>query len=84
MRNDQWIPVTKLPTERDANEKGYVITYLRKDRQWGWPTKVGFTKWNKVNRQRHTHWMHCPNAPANREGEQTLSREGAAAEESKS
>jgi len=53
----EWISVkNKLPTKDDADDKGYVMIYQRQDRQWGWPTRVGFGKWNRVTPKVHTHW----------------------------
>lgn len=60
----EWISVKdRLPANVDAGEKGYVMTYLRKDRQNGYPTRICFNKWNKVTPETHTHWMRLPKSP---------------------
>lgn len=59
-----WINSKKRKPELlDACPKGYVMVYLRNDRQWGQPTRFGFSKWNRVTSSRHSHWVKIPNAP---------------------
>jgi len=61
---EKWTSITDgYPAENDADDRGYVLVYLRKDRQWGWPTRVGFGKWNRVCKGSHTHWMQPPKPP---------------------
>ncbi len=60
----EWVAVSdRLPIISDGDQKGYVMVFLRTDRQWGWPTNVGFGKWNRVSSRSHTHWRRCPKPP---------------------
>ena len=62
---DNWISTKdKLPTIEDGCKTGYVISYIRNDRQWGWPTKYGYSKWDRVKITTHTHWMKLPPPPS--------------------
>ena len=59
-----WVETKKqLPIMTDANEDGYVLVSLRKDRQWGRGNRIGFIKWNRVKSERHTHWAKAPQPP---------------------
>lgn len=52
-----WIALgSRLPTASDADSNGYVLVHLRSDRQWGYPTKVGAAKFERVTSVKHTHW----------------------------
>lgn len=60
----EWISVKdRRPKLEDASDRGFVMVFLRDDRQWGNPTKCGFAKWNRVSDDRHTHWMPLPEPP---------------------
>lgn len=59
-----WVDVNdRLPTFEDADENGYVLVYLSKNRQNGWANCKGGAKWSRVNSNSHTHWMSFPKKP---------------------
>lgn len=61
---DGWVRCEdRFPEAEDADERGFVMTYKRDDRQWGWPTSQGFSKWKRVTPSTHTHWRPLPSPP---------------------